>query len=152
MVKTISARAHTQTDRMESIIYFMRSAREFRMRNRRKRTTEVYITHDAASRGGKGLAVSAASSSAVRDVGRSAVGFGGTMRGRPSLPPTAGGGAFGSILRLTFSYYYYFIFGVFLSLSKSTIINPSLIRNTRRGGETPLRHRRSSNILIIVCS
>jgi len=34
----------------------------------------------------------------------------GTMRGCPSsLPPTAGGGAFGSILRLTFS----FFFGVF---------------------------------------
>ncbi|KAF0767039.1 Uncharacterized protein FWK35_00014634 [Aphis craccivora] len=28
----------------------------------------------------------------------------GTMRGCPSLPPTAGGGAFGSILRLTFSW------------------------------------------------
>lgn len=41
----------------------------------------------------------------------------GTMRGCPSLPPTAGGGAFGSILRLTFSFfsvfsffhYYYFL-------------------------------------------
>lgn len=30
----------------------------------------------------------------------------GTMRGCPSLPPTAGGGAFGSILRLTFSFFF----------------------------------------------
>jgi len=46
----------------------------------------------------------------------------GTMRGCPSLPPTAGGGAFGSILRLTFSffsvfsfshYFYFFKFYVF---------------------------------------
>lgn len=56
------------------------------------------------------------------DVGRSAVaavGFGGTMRGCPSLPPTAGGGAFGSILRLTFSYFFFrlFLFLFFLDLN-----------------------------------
>jgi hypothetical protein len=34
----------------------------------------------------------------------------GTMRGCPSLPPTAGGGAFGSILRLTFSFFSVFSF------------------------------------------
>lgn len=38
----------------------------------------------------------------------------GTMRGCPSLPPTAGGGAFGSILRLTFSFFS--VFSFFLSL------------------------------------